>query len=188
MPSFKVMMCFMTLHVLAHVYDAWAIVNKPADVVTAAFNPNVMWHGRNPTVSELLRTLPVWTGIIMTLGYTIGFAITVLNKTNWRSFWLSHKYFFSIATLFYLAHGWRRILEGPQAQFWILPLVLIYVGHLLRKETRACGLSTEVVKCERLTEQFVVREGDIIKLQLTRPRRWSAQAGQFACINVPELS
>ncbi|KAG3004085.1 hypothetical protein PC121_g10357 [Phytophthora cactorum] len=89
---------------------------------------------REESLLTLASRVPIWTGITMVLCAAIAAAMCIskIRQGNFNLFWLSHMLFIPFVVLMAF-HGFASWVAIPQAQYWVLPPLVIY---LLEKRYR----------------------------------------------------
>ncbi|KAG2772864.1 hypothetical protein PC129_g19887 [Phytophthora cactorum] len=89
---------------------------------------------REESLLTLASRVPIWTGITMVLCAAIAAAMCIskIRQGNFNLFWLSHMLFIPFVVLMAF-HGFASWVAIPQAQYWGLPPLVIY---LLEKRYR----------------------------------------------------
>ncbi|EEY64428.1 ferric reductase, putative [Phytophthora infestans T30-4] len=77
---------------------------------------------------NLTLRVPMWTGIVMSLCAAIAATMCIrkIRQGNFNFFWLSHMLFIPFVVLMAF-HGFASWVATPQAQYWVLPPLLIYL-------------------------------------------------------------
>eukprot|EP00808_Paulinella_micropora_P000234 g4124.t1 len=191
---------FSLFHCAGHVEDVRRILSAPVEQVTAVLGPG-LWDGqetgRPPQFQQLLLLLPIWTGVLLVVLFGLGALLLLLfdPTKQFRSWWKAH-YCFELGSLVLLFHGWKGLLEPPQALYFMLPPLCL---HLLPYLPLLCPskLCWPFARCygrgpnhSRILSLHTIGPpgAELIHMRLERPSNWSPQAGQFARVNIPALS
>jgi predicted ferric reductase/Ca2+-binding EF-hand superfamily protein len=169
-------------HALAHFCGTFIFVSSFTDVKIL----NIFLHQTLDSVPSyfhlVFQSIFGITGIIMILfiGAMAISGIGDLRRKNFECFWYIHKLYHSIFILIGL-HGIGRVFaEQTYWKFIIGPAAVFFIELCLRG-FRYFFNRTKILSAKTL-------DSGVIELILQRPRFWNHSAGQFASINIRDVS
>lgn len=170
------------VHVVAHLYN----YSKYHVASDAAWNASCLAAsglGPRPDYSEVMLTLPGWTGhsmIIIMLG-TIPLAMPSCRRKCFNVFWYSHQLLLIGFVPLFVAHGTAQWLEWSVTWAYVTPPLAIY----LYERALRCLHPQRHVKV--LDAQLL--KGGVVVLVLRKPAfMHDFQAGMYVNLLVPVLS
>jgi len=142
---------------------------------------------RTPTYSELLfQSIPGVTGLILITVITIMFitSLDVFRRKYFQLFSYTHMALFPIflmATFVHGSDGWVNFGFPTSLLFIPIPIAVYFI-MIIR---RAIRMRT---KPFYVADASFSNEGNFMFLNLIKPKGYSFKAGQYAFINIPEIS
>ena len=132
--------------------------------------------------ADWLRTRPGWTGIAMTLIFLVMGLLSIprVRRTCYELFQLGHMLMFAFVGLL-IAHGTKALLQKPVMGYWlVVPLALVVLERLHRLY---CGFVPIPATLE-------VIDSDTVRISWEHHSYmgWKYSAGQYAFLQIPELS
>ena len=162
-------------HTFAHLFGTYFIF---MDMSVETINAN--WNSRlsNPvTYPKLLfETVPGMTGLILLLGFLLMLLLSrkIVRNKCYELFWYSHHLYIVWLIMMHF-HG-----NGKTYWKWVYGPVLLLVAEKIFKFYNMIVYRYQIANLR-------VSSG-VIELELRRPRSFMYTAGQYAMVNIPEIS
>ncbi|KAG3100933.1 hypothetical protein PI124_g15106 [Phytophthora idaei] len=140
---------------------------------------------REKSLLTLASRVPIWTGITMVLCAAIAAAMSIskIRQGNFNLFWLSHMLFIPFVVLMAF-HGFASWVAIPQAQYWVLPPLVIYLLEKRYRMGYVFGGKTTITEVQ-LFQQTVA-------IYMRKPRSFYQRQcflpGMYVFVNVPGIS
>lgn len=173
-------------HAAAQLYSYMTKVMVASDEIwyASSLAKSNAFPGPRPTLMDLLRTVPGWTGAILILCTIIAtpFTLKVFRRRNFNLFWYTHYFYYPVFLGALWPHGIQSWLEPTQAWAWMtLPIILYILDR--RHRYRMYGK----------TGTFKVVSADItagtLWMKIEKPKHFRDYLpGMYIFINVPSLS
>ncbi|GLD91993.1 hypothetical protein PINS_up000526 [Pythium insidiosum] len=134
-------------------------------------------------ITALVRSLPVWTGMVMALCvvcFVPWVLLLQLRPRFFRAFTSAHRALVTPLVPLLLVHGLARWSGAPQTAFWLAPSMLLV---FLERRQRLCAVRVAIEHCERVD--------DTLTLYLSKPSgpKWQTlRAGAFVYVQISGIS
>lgn len=174
------------VHTVAQLYSFISkVMVAPRDVWEASdLAESGAFDGPKPTLSDLLMTVPGWTGVVLVLITLIAtpFTLPSYRQKTFNYFWYSHRLFFPFYLGFMYFHGIQGWLEPSQAWvFLTFPILLFLIDRKSRVALYAKAGNVKILK--------VKLDKKSVALKFTKPKTFIFHnPGMYLYLNVPELS
>ncbi|GMF53223.1 unnamed protein product [Phytophthora fragariaefolia] len=129
--------------------------------------------------------LPIWTGVAMLICAAIAAPLCLekVRRGKFNLFWVSHMLFIPFIVLMAF-HGFARWVAAPQAHYWALPPIIIYLIEKRYRMTQVFGGQTKIAQV-----QF---SKDAVAIFMRKPKSFSKRQrflpGMYVFVNVPTIS
>lgn len=170
--------CLAMAHALSHVCDYVRLVDADPEDIEVLLGPGIP-ESKAGRWGFLMKQRATITGIIMVCCFAGAFTVIRSRRTNFNRFWYFH-HLLLVMLVMMCIHGTGNILQSYQTIYWVCgPLALYAIPRIYRE-----------VKCQALQVRHAQIHGDILDLRLSKPISWGyrQKAGQYALINIPEIS
>ncbi|POM73113.1 Respiratory burst oxidase [Phytophthora palmivora] len=129
--------------------------------------------------------VPIWTGVIMLICAAIAAPLCLekVRRGNFNLFWVTHMLFLPFLVLMAF-HGFARWVAAPQAQYWILPPVVIFLVEKRYRMTQMFGGQTKIAHVQLSKEAVAI----FMKKPKSFNKRQRFLPGMYVFINVPTIS
>ncbi|KAL4130579.1 hypothetical protein PRIC2_006575 [Phytophthora ramorum] len=129
--------------------------------------------------------LPIWTGVVMLVCAAIAAPLCLekVRRGKFNLFWISHMLLIPFLVLMAF-HGFARWVAAPQAQYWVLPPVIIYAIEKRYRMTQMFGGQTKIAQVQLSKEAVAV----FMKKPKSFSRRQRFLPGMYVFVNVPAIS
>ncbi|KAL4146433.1 hypothetical protein PRNP1_012297 [Phytophthora ramorum] len=129
--------------------------------------------------------LPIWTGVVMLVCAAIAAPLCLekVRRGKFNLFWISHMLLIPFLVLMAF-HGFARWVAAPQAQYWVLPPVIIYAIEKRYRMTQMFGGQTKIAQVQLSKEAVAV----FMKKPRSFSRRQRFLPGMYVFVNVPAIS
>ncbi|KAG2888186.1 hypothetical protein PC114_g18499 [Phytophthora cactorum] len=140
---------------------------------------------RDENLLEFALRVPIWTGVVMLICAAIAapLCLAKFRRGNFNLFWVTHMLFIPFLILMAF-HGFARWVAAPQAPYWILPPVVIFLIEKRYRMTQVFGGQTKIIHVQLSKESvaiFMKKPKSFGKIQRFLP-------GMYVFINVPTIS
>ena len=168
-------------HVLAHVCDYVRFVDADADDIVELVGTKLgpLPSSKLGRWGFLLKQRASVTGLAMLLCLFVVFLVIRQRRSNFNRFWWCHQLFLLMLILMCI-HGSGCILQDYRTLYWVaFPLALYALPRIYRE-----------VKCTSARIEKAEIHGDVLALQLARPKGWGCvqRSGMYAYLNVPSIA
>lgn len=175
-----VALVFATLHAIGHLSGSFVFGSMASRQGAVA---NVIGQDAVPrSYTDYLRSLPGWTGLTsLGLFYLLALmSMPQIRKWSYEVFQLAHLLMFPIIG-FMMAHGTAHLLQWPMFGYWLaFPTLMVLFERIWRL---VLSFRPILADLELLDDETVA-----ITAQVPKTRPWDYKAGQYAFVQVPQLS
>ena len=167
-------------HVCSHLFGTFIVFSTTKINVlnTILYSP----MQQTPSYPKLLfGTVPGLTGIFLVIGFVLMaiLARKPVRTTRYELFWYSHHLYIVMLILLHI-HGMKEYVAAQTYWRWIFAPALLLVVEKVFKFFKMIAYRYEILKLR-------VSSG-VIELELKRPRNFMYTAGQYAVLNIPQIS
>jgi len=129
--------------------------------------------------------VPIWTGVVMLLCAAVAAPLCLekVRRGRFNLFWISHMLFLPFLVLMAF-HGFARWVAAPQAQYWVLPPVVIYLIEKRYRMTQVFGGQTQIAQVQLSKEAVAI----FMKKPKAFSKRQRFLPGMYVFVNVPTIS
>ncbi|KAG2522760.1 hypothetical protein JM18_005614 [Phytophthora kernoviae] len=129
--------------------------------------------------------VPIWTGVVMLLcaGIAAPLCMAKIRRGKFNLFWVSHMLFVPFLVLMAF-HGFARWVAAPQAHYWVLPPIVIYLVEKRYRMAQVFGGKTTISQVQLSKEAVAI----FMKKPKSFGRRQRFLPGMYVFINVPTIS
>ncbi|ETK75133.1 hypothetical protein L915_18228 [Phytophthora nicotianae] len=140
---------------------------------------------RDENLFDFALRIPIWTGMVMLIcaGIAAPLCLAKYRRGNFNMFWVTHMLFIPFLVLMAF-HGFARWLAEPQAQYWILPPVVIFLIEKRYRMTQVFGGQTKIIHVQLSKESVAI----FMKKPRSFGKRQRFLPGMYMFINVPAIS
>ncbi|KAI9666767.1 MAG: hypothetical protein M1831_001543 [Alyxoria varia] len=183
--SFHIWMAVTTMiagifHALSHLSGTF--VHGSREVYQPAVAAIIGKSATPMSYSDWIRTRPGWTGIAMTLIFFVMGLLSIpqIRRMRYEVFQLGHILMFAFVGLL-VAHGTRSLLQKPMMGYWLIVPFLLVISERLHRVYRGFV---------RIPATLEVVDSDTVRISWEHQSYmgWRYSAGQYALLQIPELS
>ncbi|KAL3657407.1 hypothetical protein V7S43_017726 [Phytophthora oleae] len=129
--------------------------------------------------------VPIWTGVAMLLCAAIAAPLCLekVRRGKFNLFFITHMLFIPFLVLMAF-HGFAQWVAAPQAQYWILPPVVIFLIEKRYRMTQMFGGQTKIIHVQHSKESVAI----FMKKPKSFNKRQRFLPGMYVFINVPSIS
>ncbi|KAL3657410.1 hypothetical protein V7S43_017729 [Phytophthora oleae] len=129
--------------------------------------------------------VPIWTGVAMLLCAAIAAPLCLekVRRGKFNLFFITHMLFIPFLVLMAF-HGFAQWVAAPQAQYWILPPVVIFLIEKRYRMTQMFGGQTKIIHVQHSKESMAI----FMKKPKSFNKRQRFLPGMYVFINVPSIS
>ncbi|ETW10289.1 hypothetical protein H310_00630 [Aphanomyces invadans] len=175
------------VHTGAHVSNMLHLycLATPAQIRASIFvthNVSMFASGTTPPFTDMVSSVPVWTGVILLVITCISFPLAAIPKFRqgkFNLFWYSHMLFFPFLLVGCL-HGLAGWLATPTSFFWIAPPLALYLLERRLRYAKVFTTPLQIVRARMLD--------GVVALYIEKPKRFHYRPGMYLYLNVPKLS
>ncbi|KAG1691247.1 hypothetical protein DVH05_027108 [Phytophthora capsici] len=168
---------------------AWlAIVIYVRTVPLSVWEASSYYHlsfVRDENLLSFALRVPIWTGVAMLLCAAIAAPLCLekVRRGKFNLFFITHMLFIPFLVLMAF-HGFARWVAAPQAQYWILPPVVIFLIEKRYRMTQMFGGQTKIAQVQLSREAVAI----FMKKPKSFNKRQRFLPGMYVFINVPSIS
>ncbi|KAF4036839.1 Ferric reductase NAD binding domain [Phytophthora infestans] len=140
---------------------------------------------REENLSEFALRIQIWTGVVMLACAAIAapLCLAKFRRGNFNMFWITHTLFIPFLVLMAF-HGFARWVAEPQAQYWILPPVTIFLIEKRYRLTQMFYGQTKIIHVQMSKESVAI----FMKKPKSFGKKQRFLPGMYVFINVPTIS
>ncbi|KAG6970897.1 hypothetical protein JG688_00004666 [Phytophthora aleatoria] len=140
---------------------------------------------RDENLLEFALRVPIWTGVVMLICAAIAapLCLAKFRRGNFNLFWVTHMLFIPFLILMAF-HGFARWVAAPQAPYWILPPIVIFLIEKRYRMTQVFGGQTKIIHVQLSKESVAI----FMKKPKSFGKRQRFLPGMYVFINVPTIS
>ncbi|RLN91171.1 hypothetical protein BBJ28_00012044 [Nothophytophthora sp. Chile5] len=129
--------------------------------------------------------VPIWTGVVMLVcaGIAAPLCLSKVRRGNFNLFWLSHMLFIPFLILMAF-HGFAHWVAAPQAHYWVLPPIIIYLIEKRYRMAHVFGGKTTIANVQLSKEAVAI----FMKKPKAFGKRQRFQPGMYVYVNAPTIS
>ncbi|KAE8958068.1 hypothetical protein PF011_g30915, partial [Phytophthora fragariae] len=129
--------------------------------------------------------VPIWTGVAMLLCAAVAAPLCLekIRRGKFNLFWVSHMLFIPFLVLMAF-HGFARWVAAPQAHYWVLPPILIYLIEKRYRMTQVFGGQTKIAHVQLSKEAVAI----FMRKPKSFRKRQRFLPGMYVFVNVPAIS
>ncbi|KAG6595831.1 Respiratory burst oxidase [Phytophthora cinnamomi] len=129
--------------------------------------------------------VPIWTGVAMLICAAIAAPLCLekVRRGKFNLFWVSHMLFVPFLVLMAF-HGFARWVAAPQAHYWVLPPIIIYLIEKRYRMTQVFGGQTKIAQVQLSKEAVAI----FMKKPKSFSKRQRFLPGMYVFVNVPAIS
>ncbi|OWZ14316.1 Respiratory burst oxidase [Phytophthora megakarya] len=129
--------------------------------------------------------VPIWTGVAMLLCAAIAAPLCLekVRRGNFNLFWVTHMLFIPFLILMTF-HGFARWVAAPQAHYWIVPPVVIFLLEKRYRMTQMFGGQTKIAHVQISKEAVAI----FMKKPKLFNKRQRFLPGMYVYVNLQNLS
>ncbi|EGZ29412.1 hypothetical protein PHYSODRAFT_349321 [Phytophthora sojae] len=168
---------------------AWLVIVVYVRTVPLAVWKQSRYHHlafvRDENLLLFALRVPIWTGVAMLLCAAIAAPLCLekVRRGKFNLFWVSHMLFIPFLVLMAF-HGFARWVAAPQAHYWVLPPIVIYLVEKRYRMTQMFGGQTQIAHVQLSKEAVAVF--------MRKPKAFSKRQrflpGMYVFVNVPTIS
>eukprot|EP00644_Phytophthora_capsici_P009255 jgi/Phyca11/106946/e_gw1.13.519.1 len=168
---------------------AWlAIVIYVRTVPLSVWEASSYYHlsfVRDENLLSFALRVPIWTGVAMLLCAAIAAPLCLekVRRGKFNLFFITHMLFIPFLVLMAF-HGFAWWVAAPQAQYWILPPVVIFLIEKRYRMTQMFGGQTKIAQVQLSREAVAI----FMKKPKSFNKRQRFLPGMYVFINVPSIS
>ncbi|KAG7376294.1 NADPH oxidase 4 [Phytophthora pseudosyringae] len=140
---------------------------------------------RDENLLLFVLRLPIWTGVAMLICAAIAAPLCLekFRRGKFNLFWITHMLFIPFLVLMAF-HGFARWVAFPQAHYWVLPPVIIYLVEKRYRMTQMFGGQTKIALVQLSKESVAI----FMKKPKSFSKRHRFLPGMYVYVNVPTIS
>ncbi|KAF4027401.1 FAD-binding domain [Phytophthora infestans] len=139
---------------------------------------------RDENLSEFALRIPIWTSVMLACAAIAApLCLAKFRRGNFNMFWITHTLFIPFLVLMAF-HGFARWVAEPQAQYWILPPVTIFLIEKRYRLTQMFGGQTKIIHVQMSIESVAI----FMKKPKSFGKKQRFLPGMYVFINVPTIS
>ena len=167
-------------HTGSHLFGTFIYFSStPINVLNTKLYSPMQQTPSYPTL--LFATVPGLTGIFLLIGFILMAVLArkPVRTDKYELFWYSHHLYIAMLILLHI-HGMKEYVAAQTYWKWIIAPALLLVVEKVFKFYKMIAYRYEILKLR-------VSSG-VIELELKRPRNFMYTAGQYAVLNIPQIS